>query len=89
MTGNEWLIRDARNNPDGALLWWGPNRAGYTTDLDAAGRYSEDEARKQAVSRVTDHSVPLSRALAAAVTATTVPATLATVDSMRTDPRQG
>jgi hypothetical protein len=26
--------------------WWGPNNAGYCTRLDAAGRYSRDEALK-------------------------------------------
>lgn len=63
----DWLIRDSRNNPDGLLLWWGPNRCGYTTRLDEAGRYSEEEAKRQDARRDTDVAVPLSRAQATAV----------------------
>ncbi len=63
----EWLIRDTRRNPDGQLLWWGPNRCGYTTSLEDAGRYTEEQARKQEACRDTDVAVPLAKALAAAV----------------------
>jgi len=78
---NEWLIRDARNNPDGLLLWWGPNRAGYTTRLDEAGRYSEQEAKQQAARRDTDEAVPFE--LAERFMAPVVPASLKTIDALR------
>lgn len=31
---------------DGMVLWWGPNRCGYFTDLAMAGLYSKDEAER-------------------------------------------
>jgi len=31
--------------PGGVLLFWAANRCGYSTFLEAAGRYSEEEAR--------------------------------------------
>lgn len=30
--------------PRGVILFWGPNRSGYSTTLELAGRYSKDEA---------------------------------------------
>lgn len=29
---------------DGHLVWWAPSRAGYTPDLDQAGKYSKEDA---------------------------------------------
>jgi hypothetical protein len=40
-------------------LFWAPDRQGYTRDLDKAGRYTEEEAKRQAQSRSTDLAVPL------------------------------
>lgn len=42
---------------DGSILWWGPERRGYTTNLDAAGLYYEDEARRIEGLRGTDRAV--------------------------------
>lgn len=32
--------------PRGVLLFWGPNNHGYSTCLEQAGRYSEEEAKE-------------------------------------------
>ena len=32
--------------PSGVLLFWGPDRSGYATTLDLAGRYPKEEAEK-------------------------------------------
>lgn len=50
-------------------LWWRPERRGYTTSIDEAGRYTREEAEAQARARDIDFAVPLSmaRALASAV----------------------
>lgn len=51
----EWVIEDTRNPiGDHAAWFWGPNRNGYTNDITKAGRYSREEAEKQARSRSTD-----------------------------------
>lgn len=43
---------------DGRAMWWRPNRAGYTTDLNAAGRYTKAEAESIARIRGDDFPVP-------------------------------
>lgn len=45
------------------VLWWRPNRIGYTTSLDEAGRYTREEAEAQARARNCDFAVPLSKAM--------------------------
>lgn len=37
-------------------VWWGPSNCGYYANLDAAGRYSEAEARK--IATPTDIPIP-------------------------------
>lgn len=78
-----WLIRDTRGNPDGLVNWWGPNRCGYTTSLDDAGRYTEEDAKWQERSPSTDVAVPLERAMALSVRV--VPVSLGTTASLRKD----
>jgi hypothetical protein len=41
----------------GVAVWWRPNRAGYTTDIGAAGRYSKEEADSIAQIRGDDFPV--------------------------------
>ena len=38
----KFLILTRRHVGD-FLLWWGPNRCGYTANVDEAGRYDESE----------------------------------------------
>ena len=57
----KFLIMDTRSGADGAILWWGPNRQGYTSNADEAGRYSREDAYKQHRSRSTD--VPVAESL--------------------------
>jgi hypothetical protein len=42
----------------GVTLWWLPNRTGYTTDIDKAGRYKKEEAEAIASLRGDDFPVP-------------------------------
>lgn len=50
-----FYIRDTRQIVGNCVLWWGINRAGYTTELDKAGKYTEDETRGL---RETDVPIP-------------------------------
>lgn len=34
----------SKKHTRGIAMWWRPNAAGYTDNLDAAGRYSKEEA---------------------------------------------
>ena len=44
----EWLIYSTDHG-----CWWGANRSGYFTDIDGAGRYTFEEAK-----RITDQNCP-------------------------------
>lgn len=47
LLSGEWLVLCAKEPGHGDLcLWWGPNRSGYTTRLDKAGRYTREEAER-------------------------------------------
>lgn len=41
-----YLIECTKYPNDGSRLWWKPKRAGYTNDLDKAGRYSGVELKE-------------------------------------------
>lgn len=52
--GDEYLIQDSRGLVGNCVLWWGPNRCGYTSRVEEAGIYSREEAYAQRKSRKTD-----------------------------------
>ena len=39
-----YYIQDTRQYVGNAVLWWGINGGGYTTDLSKAGKYSKADA---------------------------------------------
>ncbi len=51
---SKYLIQDSRGYVGNDVLWWGPDGCGYTTDIDKAGRYTEEYATKQHRDRKTD-----------------------------------
>lgn len=51
-----FYILDTRQIIGNEALWWGPNRSGYTTNLDAAGQYDENQTKGL---RSTDIPVPV------------------------------
>ena len=54
-----WLIYSARRSDSGIAMFWRPNSAGYTPDINEAGRYSEDFAKRmQTLSHGEDAAVP-------------------------------
>jgi hypothetical protein len=60
VSGDDPYLILCKGGPREALLWWGPNRSGYTLDIDAAGRYSRAEAEAQQRDRQElDVAVPL------------------------------
>lgn len=41
-----FYLRHTRETPQGRALWWRPERCGYTTIVEMAGIYSEEEAMR-------------------------------------------
>ncbi|WP_219097771.1 hypothetical protein [Pseudomonas sp. UMAB-40] len=55
----EFVLQDSRGNTGDRLMFWGKNGSGYTTNLDAAQRYTKEEASSQNECRETDLPWPL------------------------------
>lgn len=53
-----YYIQDCRSIVGNCAVWWGPNRAGYTCNLNEAGVYTEEEALAQQSTRSTDIARP-------------------------------
>ena len=43
---DEYLIQDSRSYVGNCVLWWREHGRGYTTDIDDAGRFTEEVARQ-------------------------------------------
>lgn len=52
--GEAYLIQDSRSYVGNAVLWWCDGGAGYTTDIDKAGRFTKEKAETQHRHRKTD-----------------------------------
>ncbi len=63
--GEMFYILDSRSCVGNCALWWRPKGAGYTTQLEEAGLYTEKEAKSH---RGTDVAIPESMAKACSVT---------------------
>lgn len=59
-----YLILCTSGPPPNMALWWGPDRCGYTADVDKAGRYSREEASRIEGLRGTDFAVAEAEVLA-------------------------
>lgn len=55
-----YYIQDTRQVVGNCALWWKSKRCGYTTDIDEAGLYSQEEAFSIAAGRDTDKPWPKS-----------------------------
>lgn len=53
-----YLILCADKSTSDNVLWWRPNRHGYTYNLDEAGRYTKEDAEAQAAARDLDFAIP-------------------------------
>ena len=62
---DRFYILDTRTIVGNCAMFWGPDKGGYTTELDKAGLYSKEETRGL---RDTDLAVPEDLARAFAVT---------------------
>lgn len=63
----KFYIQDTRSYSGDAVIWWRPNRKGYTFNIDDAGLYEEEEARSIERVRGTDKAVPQEVAQAAII----------------------
>jgi hypothetical protein len=65
---SNFYIQDTRQYVGNSVLWWRVNGAGYTTELEEAGEYPEDEARRIEANRSTDKAWPCEAVRACAST---------------------
>ncbi|RUT30870.1 hypothetical protein WG29040_23310 [Pseudomonas sp. PAMC 29040] len=56
---SEFVLQDSRSNTGDRLMFWAKDGAGYTTNLDAAQRYTREKATSQNESRESDLPWPL------------------------------
>lgn len=63
-----YYIRDTRQVVGNCALWWAKDGAGYTTQLEEAGEWPEEEALEKQRSRETTVAVPVEVAKRASVT---------------------
>lgn len=54
-----YYIQDKRSFHGNALIWWGKDGGGYTSNLSDAGKYPEDRAKKICLSRGSDVAWPV------------------------------
>jgi hypothetical protein len=54
-----YYIQDTRTYVGNAVMWWGKESAGYTTDIMKAGKYTKQEAQ-DICKRKTDRAWPCS-----------------------------
>jgi hypothetical protein len=55
----KYFIQDKRSYVGNSIVWWGKNRSGYTTNIDLAGQYTEEEAKRICQDRKTDIAYPV------------------------------
>lgn len=51
---DEWYLQDKRSYSGNAVMWWAKDKKGYTSDLNKAHVFTEEEAFAQAKERDTD-----------------------------------
>lgn len=56
---SEFVLQDSRSNTGDRLMFWAKDGAGYTTNLDAAQRYTKEQATCQNECRESDLPWPL------------------------------
>jgi len=61
MEGDRFFIK--AGTAGDCVLWWGPDRCGYTTDINKAGQYAEKEARAIESHRGSDVAWPVDMVL--------------------------
>ena len=68
MSGETYLIRSFEHEVKGwGVVWWRPNRCGYTNRISQAGRYSKAEAdeivaQANITGEINEKAVPESKA---------------------------
>ena len=57
-----YIITNAHTSmyPEGVVLFWGPNKSGYTSSVDKAGLYTFEEAKDIQNPKLGDYMVPQS-----------------------------